>query len=144
MTLLACPGCARHVRRTETCCPFCTAALDFSAVPPRPVPRTRLGRGAVFAFGAALSGQLAGCTTPSGPADAARDVPEDVRDFGDTAVYGGPDVPTPPTDTPAVDAGPEDGGVAPLYGGAPDAPAENDAGVDAGGGITPLYGGSPA
>lgn len=143
MALLTCPGCARHVRRTETSCPFCHVALDLSAVPERPVPRTRLARGAAFAFGAALTTQLTGCPGGSSADDAGRaDVPEDVRDFGDTAVYGGPDVPVE-LDAPApVDA--PDGGVAPLYGGAPDAPAENDAGFDAGGGVMPLYGGSPA
>jgi hypothetical protein len=84
-----------------------------------------------------------GCTAPSVATDApASDVPEDVRDFGDAAAYGGPDVPAPPSDTPArTDAG-TDGGVAPLYGGAPDAPVENDAGTDAGGGVMPLYGGA--
>ncbi len=134
MALIACPGCARHVRRTETSCPFCELALDLSAAPERPVPRSRLSRSAALAFGAALSTQLAGC--PAGPE---RDAGHpDASDQGDSPSPGEPDAPA------ENDAGPEDGGVAPLYGGPPDAPAENDAGFDAGVGPMPLYGGSPA
>lgn len=141
MALFACPTCARHVRRTETTCPFCHAAIDLSALPERPTPRTRLARGAAFAFGAAALTQLTGCPGGSS-ADAGVDVPEDVRDFGDTAVYGGPDAPVD-LDAPVELDAPEDAGIAPLYGGAPDAPTGNDAGDDAGG-VAPLYGGSPA
>jgi hypothetical protein len=129
MALIACPGCARHVRRTETSCPFCHAALDLTAVADRPVPRTRLSRSAAFAFGAALSTQLTGCPGSSGTDAGSPDVPEDARDVADTGA--GPD------DAPAsVDAGAEDGGA--------DAPAPVDAGLDAGGGPAPLYGGAPA
>ncbi len=51
--LLACPGCARHVRASEASCPFCSAELPASlrAVPPRRGPAARLGRAGVAAFG---------------------------------------------------------------------------------------------
>src|SRR4051812_47263654 len=61
--LIPCPGCNRHVRRAETSCPFCSAALSLTDVPEPALPRTRLGRAATFAFGATLVGAttLVGC-----------------------------------------------------------------------------------
>jgi len=48
--LAPCPGCARHVRSTETSCPFCATALDLSSVPPPLVPTARLSRSATLGF----------------------------------------------------------------------------------------------
>lgn len=52
--LTPCPQCQRHVRNTDTTCPFCEQALTRSGFPARPLPRARLGRAATFAFGATL------------------------------------------------------------------------------------------
>lgn len=61
--LIPCPGCSRHVRQSESACPFCNRALSLGHVPAAELPRTRLGRAATFAFGATLvsATALAGC-----------------------------------------------------------------------------------
>ena len=60
--LVPCPECDRHVRSRESECPFCGAGLELSAVPARAMPRGRLGRAALFAFGAAIAGAtMVGC-----------------------------------------------------------------------------------
>src|SRR4051812_27908416 len=74
--LVPCPECSRHVRVSETTCPFCGRALDLSALPAPALPRTRLGRAATFAFGASIVGATAlvscgGDEAPSGGGDAA-------------------------------------------------------------------------
>lgn len=135
MTALApCHGCGRHVKISEAACPFCGAAAEGLAAAPGTTKR--LGRAAAFAFTASLgAAQAAGCAGAT-----------------DGSTSGKP---------PAVDSGPETGGVQPVYGapyvdagqdaakdggsGPPDAAADSgavDSGADAreGGGITPLYG----
>jgi hypothetical protein len=57
--LTPCPGCQRHVRKTETSCPFCAQALALADLPAPVLPRSRLGRAATFAFGATLAGATA-------------------------------------------------------------------------------------
>src|ERR1700733_11424777 len=56
--LAACPCCARHVRVSESACPFCRSALRdaFPATPTREPrePRARLTRAALFALGAGV------------------------------------------------------------------------------------------
>jgi hypothetical protein len=54
--LRSCPSCARHVRISERACPFCSALLpdSFRASSPPPLPAQRMGRAAIFAFGATL------------------------------------------------------------------------------------------
>jgi hypothetical protein len=54
--LLPCPSCSRHVRASEQECPFCGEALSLAGIPAPPLPTTRLGRAATFAFGATLIG----------------------------------------------------------------------------------------
>jgi hypothetical protein len=52
--LLLCTDCNRHVRATETSCPFCSAQLDFSqATPPRLISG-RFSRTAALALTASL------------------------------------------------------------------------------------------
>jgi hypothetical protein len=125
--LAPCPSCYRHVRTTESACPFCAAALprDLAAPAIRPA-RRRLGRAAAFAFGASvavtgcgsevssdgIAGGVGGGSTTSG-AGAYDAGPDD--DGGTQAKYGAP----PPPD----DAGPDDdGGSADLYGAPPSPP----------------------
>jgi hypothetical protein len=60
--LTPCPECQRHVRTTESRCPFCDSALSLSHIAMPVLPRSRLGRAATFAFGATLaSAALVGC-----------------------------------------------------------------------------------
>jgi len=79
--LLPCSGCSRHVRASESACPFCGTAIQAAEAPRGPAGR--LGRAATFAFGAAVATTLsvAGCestvhtSTDSGAeADAQADV----------------------------------------------------------------------
>jgi hypothetical protein len=141
MSLHPCSSCGRHVRRTESSCPFCAAALSFEGVPERGVPPVRLGRAATFAFGAAVAtasaSALVGCTAPAygaPPADANIDASMPVDAFGG----GGDAYGAPPIDAAEGDAGGDTGGFDAAYGGAP-IDASND---DAGGPMN-LYGAPP-
>jgi hypothetical protein len=76
--LAACPCCARHVRVSESTCPFCRSALNeaFRATPAGQAPRGRLTRAALFALGTgvAMTPALPGCSsTSSGNEDCASD-----------------------------------------------------------------------
>src|SRR5215510_15123104 len=97
--LIACEGCARHVRASESACPFCRTARTPSEIAPRPVPR-RLGRAATFAFGAALATSVTACSQSHGDNDAA------VEDSGTVSFDSG-------GIGPLYGAVPFDGGVAP-------------------------------
>jgi len=105
--LAPCPSCSRHVRTSETSCPFCktvlaAGALSASAIPGTP---TRLSRAAAFAFTASLT--VAGCTAGSslgldgGTDDAS------TPDGGTKTDSGKNDAAPPP---------PDEGGIAPPYG----------------------------
>lgn len=172
MSLRPCPSCSRHVRATETACPFCSAVLPPTASSPPTRSLGRLGRAAIFAFGAATTTTAVACgdgtqPTPSdsgssidsGPevvADGGSDAPVSIDDFDANVapLYGAPPPDaSEPVDAPAstppgqVDSGTDAGGPAPLYGGPPK--PEPDGGSsstepDAGGGIAPLYGGVPS
>ena len=63
--LVPCPECSRHVRVSETECPFCALPLDLASTPEPQLPKTRLGRAATFAFGATLisATALAACSS---------------------------------------------------------------------------------
>ncbi len=101
MRLVACEGCARHVRTDEELCPFCGAGVIAPTQALRPLPG-RLGRAAMFVAGAAV---VAATATAC----------------GGTPLYG-----APPEDAGMVDAGP---GAAPAYGAPPaDAGPDDDAG----------------
>ncbi len=71
--LVPCEVCSRHVRATETCCPFCDAKRVAREVAPRRTAN-RVSRAALFAMGAAMA--IDGCGGGGG---------ESV-----SAVYGGP------------------------------------------------------
>ena len=115
--LLPCPSCARHVRQSESACPFCETALSLEDVPARAMPTQRLGRAATFAFGAAMATSVAACGTANTPGDA--DNPGD----------------RPDANVAMNDAG-TDGGLVAAYGGPP-----IDAGTDAA--FVGMYGGPP-
>jgi hypothetical protein len=164
MSLRPCLSCGRHVRASESACPFCRASLEPTPTPPSGAAVGRLGRAALFAFGAttvvAASASVEGCNVA--PAYGTPPIDSGMVDSGGPSpLYGGPpdagvtdDAATTPSDDAGNDAGniappygtpSEDaGGPAPAYGAPPDdAGSAQDAGVDAGGGIAPLYGGSP-
>lgn len=65
-----CPECNRHIRATETACPFCAAAITHAPIARR-LPIGRLTRAAVFA--SALAGTAAAC----GPSKPKTDTPQD-------------------------------------------------------------------
>lgn len=110
MSLVACPSCARHLRRTETACAFCGAAVSLS--PP--------GRLAI-AVALVAASAAAGCDNTQREPATQREV---------AAPYGVPVPTNDPRDAasappPSADGG--DAGVAPnrggdVYGGPPPAP----------------------
>lgn len=57
--LVPCPECSRHVRVTETACPFCSLPLDLADAPSPVLPGQRLSRAATLAFGATLASATA-------------------------------------------------------------------------------------
>jgi hypothetical protein len=117
--LIACPRCTRHIRANEDACPFCQAQNIMPSAA-KPTPTKRIGRAALFAFGAAVSTTVAlsGCGDSTEPTpDAATEA--GMMDGGAAPPYG-----TPPDDAgpaPAYGAPPPDaGGPAPPYGTPPD------------------------
>lgn len=134
--LQPCLACRRHVRVSETTCPFCQTAMPEAA--PRPMPTQRLGRAATFAFGAAVTMSAAGCGQASTPGNdagnhAGNDAGTDAYVGALDAAYGGP-----PVDAATVDAAAEvDSGLVAAYGGPPLDSALPDSGTLA------LYGAPP-
>jgi hypothetical protein len=89
--LIKCTACARHVRLTETSCPFCSAALDVErrtalaqAFAAR-TPKRRLGRAALFAIGI---GVIAPATNACSSDDSS-DQNDDAGTVLNGAAYGG-------------------------------------------------------
>jgi hypothetical protein len=143
--LTPCPECQRHVRKSETRCPFCGNAVSLAHVPPPALPRKRLGRAATFAFGASVVGATSlvacgdddsGLAVPVYGAPAAGSSSFAGNTNGDsgaaTAIYGAPAAGSG-GDAPGGNGG--NGGAAPDAGGA--GGESNEAGA------APLYGGPP-
>lgn len=59
MALAPCPSCTRHVRVSESACPFCGQAVALEARA-QPMPLERLSRAALFAFSASVA-MASGC-----------------------------------------------------------------------------------
>jgi len=162
--LSPCPSCTRHVRISESICPFCAATMpERAAADDAALPVARLSRGAVYALGAARAKGLAvagaaiaaatlgGCAAYGSPphdGGPGADMSVDLGSFD--AMYGSPDL--------GVDAGVDFGGIDAAYGGPPDMGVPTDMGVDgpvaaygsppdlgndSGGGIGPAYGVPP-
>jgi hypothetical protein len=148
MTLEACPACGRHIRKTESLCPFCAAdvAAHLAALPPRALPTARLGRAALFAFATASAGSLA-CATDAeegqgkgGLRDGGAGGDSANTGAGGALIYGAP----PAGGTPNLGTGgrssggtPGAGGTLGGTGGTDAGPSPDDAGMDA------IYGGPP-
>ncbi len=71
--LVPCSSCHRHVRVAEDRCPFCGAAraAELREMAPAPLPKRRLGRAALFTFGATLATAACDSTTTPGDGGAA-------------------------------------------------------------------------
>lgn len=127
MRLEPCPQCERHVRVSEANCPFCGASVkeSFASLAERNMPTSRLGRAALFAFGAAAVASAVACS----------DEPDVVDDDKDASVKD-----ASVKDASVTDASRPvfEGGIAPIYGAPifkPDASTLPEAGV-----IAPPYG----
>ncbi len=131
--LVKCTSCERHVRVSETSCPFCATPLDVAerAASARAVaaglPSRRLGRAALLAIGLGVIAPLTNACS---------------SDDDDSTDNGG------------SDGGKGDGGIAPAYGLAADASFDAMVGVLYGAPVTdaslsretgaaPAYGASP-
>lgn len=162
--LVPCPNCQRHVRQSESTCPFCQMALSLDHIPLPELPRSRLGRAATFAFGATLVGAttLLACGGESetkeggggagGKAGASSGGTSAGQAQGGTGigpVYGAPAAGTSNDSGGgvAVYGAPPSGGAGgtgtagPVYGAPPSAGTGNDAGGTPG---IPIYGAAPA
>lgn len=64
MSLVPCPECRRHVRRSEEICPFCIAAIAerVAAIPERRWSSARLGRAALISLAAAGISTIEACS----------------------------------------------------------------------------------
>lgn len=99
-TLIPCSACGRHVRASEEACPFCGATVSASASSlPSPAAKSRLGRAALFAFGATIAATTASCAADRGPAplygappppDSAMVMDAQSQDSSNMALYGAP------------------------------------------------------
>jgi hypothetical protein len=133
--LVPCLSCHRHVLVSEDRCPFCGAerSPELRAAAPPALPKRRLGRAALFTFGATLVGAACGDVTsaPDGGSDTRGDSSTGAAGTSGGAGRGGAGTSgqagtsgggagtsggggtgiAPPYGIP-----PSDGGVAPLYG----------------------------
>ena len=142
--LVPCPSCDRHVRASESACPFCDSALPSDlasrAVPPA---NRRLNRAAAFTFAAALA-VTSGAISTSACGGVVDQGPDDHGggqamyglariDDGGTSVTDGGTIGTMYGIAYADSGEPaDDGGILPMYGAAnPDAstPPDDDGGI---------------
>lgn len=141
--LVPCPECGRHVRVSESDCPFCALPLELAGTPEPRLPGARLSRAATLAFGATLASATALAACSDG-GNAPAPVP----------VYGAPGVSGAASTSSAGAAGTANagqgngGGPVAIYG----APAGGEVGVagadtgaagKGGGGPVPVYGAAP-
>ncbi len=93
-TLHPCAACSRHVLSSEESCPFCGSALSPGSAPKRPLPKRRMSRAALVAFGTLAASPQIACggaaedDSNQGDRDSSGD--GDMAGDGDTAapVYG--------------------------------------------------------
>jgi hypothetical protein len=130
-SLIACPGCARHVRVGEAACPFCKTSLEEAsrAFTARLPPAQRLSRAALYAFGVGSLTVAAACGGSVAGGTGEKDAGDEASMVGQDAAYGG----SPPDGSVGqpVYGAPFDATVAPPYGIAPPFDAGEDAGDDA-------------
>jgi hypothetical protein len=144
--LTPCPECQRHVRKTETRCPFCGEAVSLTHVPAPALPRKRLGRAATFAFGASVVGATALVACGGDDDDSGASVPVYGAPAAGSSSFAGNDsnggagagAGTAVYGAPAAGFGGSDD-----VGGAGGKPAEGGAGGANDAGAAPIYGGPP-
>lgn len=114
-TMRPCPACDRHVKTSDTSCPFCATALPdgFDAFA-YPTTNKRMSRAAIAAFGAiSASLALTACGASTSPSDSGigndATSPQDIQDVRNS----------PEVSVAAYGLPPMDGAVAPPYGIAP-------------------------
>jgi hypothetical protein len=128
--LAPCPECQRHVRKSETRCPFCGEAVSLAHLPPPPLPGRRLGRAATFAFGATVVGATALVACSDGSDEVTNVMP----------VYGAPGIPPgggAGVGGSAVYGAPPSGGVDGAAAGSPNQESGGQGGAAAGAGGAP-------
>jgi hypothetical protein len=153
--LVPCTACQRHVRASETACPFCATALDPAHAAEPTLPTQRLGRAALFAFGATLAASLTavGCggDTDDGKGGGGGDGGSSAGSSGSGGGGSGGSAGTAGTagrggsggsgGTGATGGtGGSGGGVAPLYGLPADAGLPDSQAAGGFGGAQPVYG----
>lgn len=137
MALSVCAGCSRHVRSSDTSCPFCGVARAAGEVPRRSAHPSTLSRASlVFGQVAALAAvaSAVACSPAEPPASPVSPSPSSVApiDTAPVAMYGAP---------PAVDSG---AGPAPQPSSAPSTPPQaNGPGADDPPGMGTVYGAPP-
>ena len=141
--LVPCTACQRHVRASETVCPFCATALDPAHAAAPALPTQRLGRAALFAFGATLAASLTavGCggDTDDGKGGGGGDGGSSAGSGGSGGGGSGGSAGTAGTAGRGGSGG-SGGGVAPLYGLPADAGLPDSQAAGGLGGAQPVYG----
>lgn len=118
-TLVPCPSCARHVKATESTCPFCDAVVLAKPRVLEPMPADRLLARTALSFAAAAATTLAGCGKET--ADKPPEPPVNVAPaYGVPIVDQPPPAPAPSARDAAVPPSPPETTtappVAPAYG----------------------------
>jgi hypothetical protein len=131
--LVACPSCARHVRVSESACPFCRAGLtaEFRSTPARQAPRARLTRAALFVLGTGVALTPACSSSSSGSPGGSGEELGDGASEPETGSGGGADGGS------AADTG---GGASTDAGAGTDATPSDAAGEEDAFSAQPLYG----
>jgi hypothetical protein len=106
--LVACPSCARHVRLSESSCPFCAEPLSAAlrATPAPRAPKTRLSRNGLYVFGLASLSLTSGCGGKAVESDdyqEGSDAAEQPDGFLMGAAYGGFSEAGPPIEASVLD-----------------------------------------
>ena len=159
--LVPCPSCARHVRASETACPFCQTELpEGLETQARPGVARRMSRAAALALGASLAVAACGDEVQS-TNDSAGATSGDKSSSAGGGGAGGAGGSASTTGTSSIEAS-SSSGFAVLYGPAPppDGGFDDDAGtpiedagtpVEDGGssnpndaGAAPIYGAAPS
>jgi hypothetical protein len=136
--LVPCVGCGRHVRVSESDCPFCGHTLS-EAEKSKVIPSAaqRMGRNAMFVFATTVA--LGACSPAPQPAGDSGSPDAQADAGGIIAMYGAP---APDAQAQPDAAGPnDDGGNMALYGSPVPVDASPDSALNDGGGVAPLYGG---
>lgn len=129
--LVPCPGCGRHVRLSDSSCPFCSGALDVTALDERYAPRREgvqrgLKRAALFAIGAGVAAACGGETDTMQPvygapitdetAPSTDDISTSTNDDSAQPIYGAPVTNEPTSSTNDTSTSTPEPSYQPVYG----------------------------